>query len=217
MEILTILLFYLDLFGVAVFAITGALAAGRKQMDFFGVIVLAMVTALGGGTIRDLVLGISPVFWASQPVYVLVASLMGIIIFFLVRFYNIPARLILVADAIGLAIFTIIGAERALSIVGIHPGIAIVMGVMTGVVGGIIRDMLSGEIPLILRREIYATASLCGAIAYICISLLLNNQILAIITSIVIILGLRLAAIKWNLALPLHISKEERLNKTPKF
>ena len=207
------LLYVLDLFGVTVFAITGSLAAGRKQMDILGVIVLAMVTALGGGTIRDLVLGISPVFWVSEPIYILVASVTAIIIFFLVRFYTIPAKLLSIADAFGLAIFTIIGAERAMSLLGIHVGIAIVMGVMTGVVGGIIRDMLSGEIPLILRREIYATASLCGAIAYCGIYLLFNNQMLAIITSIVIILGLRLSAIKWNLALPLHISKEERLNK----
>jgi len=203
------LLFFLDLFGVTVFAVTGSLAAGRKHMDLLGVVVLAMVTALGGGTIRDLVLGATPVFWVSAPVYVLVASATAIIIFFIVRVYNMPSKVLVVADAIGLSIFTVIGTQKALDL-ETHVVIAIVMGVMTGVAGGMIRDILSGEIPLILKREIYATASLCGAIAFSVIYIFLLNQNLAIIISIVITLGLRLSAIKWNLSLPLFTSREEK-------
>ncbi|MFC1991107.1 trimeric intracellular cation channel family protein [Chloroflexota bacterium] len=207
------LLYYIDLFGVAVFAITGSLAAGRKRMDFLGVVVLAMVTALGGGTIRDIVLGTRPVFWVSAPIYILVASVTAIIIFFLVRFYRIPYKVLSLADAFGLSVFTVVGTQKALAS-GTHVGIAVVMGVMTGVAGGILRDILSGEIPLILRREIYATASLCGAITFCGIFLALENQTLAIITSIVITLGLRLSAIKWNLSLPVYVSQGEQLNKS---
>ena len=200
------LMHYLDLFGVAVFAVTGSLAAGRKRMDLLGVVVLATVTSLGGGTIRDLVLGARPVFWVSAPVYVLVASAIAIVVFFLVRFYRIPDKMLSVADAFGLSVFTVVGTQKALAL-DTHSGIAVVMGVMTGVVGGMIRDMLSGEIPLILQREIYATASLCGAIAFAVMHTAGLDQNLAIIASIAITLGLRLSAIKWNLSLPLYISR----------
>ena len=202
------LLHYLDLFGVAVFAITGALAAGRKRMDLLGVVVLASVTALGGGTIRDIVLGATPVFWISEPIYVLVASVTAVILFFLVRFWSIPTNVLSIADAFGLAVFTIIGTQKSFAL-GTHAGVAIMMGVMTGVAGGVIRDMLSGEIPLILHCEIYATASLCGAIVFTIILLTLENQVLAIIVSIIITLGLRLAAIRWNLSLPQYVSHKK--------
>ena len=202
------LLYAMDLFGVVVFAITGSLAAGKKRMDLFGVVVLATVTALGGGTLRDLVLGTSPVFWVSAPIYLLVAVATAIVTFFLVRFCGLPLRLLSVADAFGLAVFTVLGTQKALDM-GISPGIAVVMGIMTGVVGGIIRDILSGEIPLILRREIYATASLCGAITFCVISVALQKQGLAAIASVIVTLGLRLSAIKWKMSLPLYISHEE--------
>ncbi len=202
------LLYVMDLFGVAVFAITGSLAAGKKRMDLFGVVVLATVTALGGGTLRDLVLGVSPVFWVSAPIYLLVAVATAIVTFFLVRFCGLPLKLLSVADAFGLAVFTVLGTQKALDM-GISPGIAVVMGIMTGVVGGIIRDILSGEIPLILRREIYATASLCGAITFCFVSIDLQNQGFAAVASVIVTLGLRLSAIKWEMSLPLYISHEE--------
>lgn len=202
------LLYAMDLFGVAVFAITGSLAAGKKRMDLFGVVVLATVTALGGGTLRDLVLGASPVFWVSAPIYLLVAVATAIVTFFLVRFCGLPLKLLSVADAFGLAVFTVLGTQKALDM-GISPGIAVVMGIMTGVVGGIIRDILSGEIPLILRREIYATASLCGAITFCFVEVVLQNQGLAAIASVIVTLALRLSAIKWKMSLPLYISHKE--------
>ncbi len=201
------LLYVMDLFGVAVFAITGSLAAGKKRMDLFGVVVLATVTALGGGTLRDLVLGASPVFWVLAPIYLLVAVATAIVTFFLVRFCGLPLKLLSVADAFGLAVFTVLGTQKTLDM-GISPGIAVVMGIMTGVVGGIVRDILSGEIPLILRREIYATASLCGAITFCLVSFYLKNQALAALTSVIVTLGLRLSAIKWKMSLPLYISHE---------
>ena len=202
------LLYVMDLFGVAVFAITGSLAAGKKHMDLFGVVVLATVTALGGGTIRDLVLGAGPVFWVSAPVYLLVAVATAIITFFLVRFFGLPLKLLSIADAFGLAVFTVLGTQKALDL-GISSGIAVVMGIMTGVVGGMIRDVLSGEIPLILRREIYATASLCGAITFCIISCALRNQSLAAVAAVIVTLALRLSAIKWKMSLPLFISHRD--------
>jgi uncharacterized membrane protein YeiH len=207
------LLHFLDLFGCAVFAITGSLAAERKRMDLLGVLVLAIVTAVGGGTLRDLFLGVTPVFWVAAPIYILVALVTGTIIFILVRFYKIHDKVLSIADAFGLAVFTVVGTQKALAL-GTNLGIAVLMGVMTGVVGGVIRDMLSGEIPLILKKEIYATASLAGAITYCGISLALNNQNLAIITSIIVTLGLRLSAIKWNLSLPSSYVAHEEHSKS---
>jgi len=198
----------MDLFGVAVFAITGSLAAGKKRMDLFGVVVLATVTALGGGTIRDLVLGASPVFWISAPIYLLVAVATAIVTFFLVRFCGLPLKLLSVADAFGLAVFTVLGTQKALDM-DISPGIAVVMGIMTGVVGGMIRDILSDEIPLILRREIYATASLCGAVTFCVVSATLQNQSFAAVAAVIVTLALRLSAIKWKMSLPLFISHED--------
>jgi uncharacterized membrane protein YeiH len=198
----------MDLFGIAVFAITGSLAAGKKHMDLFGVVVLATVTAVGGGTLRDLVLGVSPVFWVSAPIYLLVAVATAIVTFFLVRFYGLPLKLLSVADAFGLAVFTVLGTQKALDM-DISPGIAVVMGVMSGVFGGMIRDVLSGEIPLILRREIYATASLCGAVTFCVVSYAQQNQSLAAIASVIVTLTLRLSAIKWEMSLPLFISHKE--------
>jgi uncharacterized membrane protein YeiH len=202
----------LDLAGVVVFALTGTLAAGRKHMDLFGVLVLAEVTALGGGTLRDLMLNTPSVFWIAEPIYSVLAAATAVVFFFIVRYRDLPLRFLSIADALGLAVFTALGTEKALSL-GTNWFIAIIMGVVTGVVGGIIRDILSGEIPLIFQKEIYATASFCGAIAFAAIYLLLNNIALAIVVSILITLGLRLAAITLKLSLPRYMSYADREKK----
>jgi uncharacterized membrane protein YeiH len=206
------LIYVLDLFGVAVFAVTGSLAAGKKHMDLFGVIVLAIVTALGGGTVRDVIIGAQPVFWIINPAYLLVATTFGLATFFIARFFELPKYLLLTADAFGLAVFTVVGIERALAF-GIPVSISVVMGIMTGVAGGMIRDILSGEIPLILSREIYATASLCGGIVFIVVYMILNQHAPAAFASLAVTLGLRLSAIKWNLSLPIFISHDEKTKK----
>ncbi len=197
-----ILLHILDIFGIAVFAISGALAAGKRRMDLFGVVVLATVTALGGGTLRDIILDVGPVFWVTQPTYLIVAVASAIATFFMVRLFSLPPRLLAIADAVGLAVFTVLGTEKALA-AGMPAVIAVVMGVITGVVGGMIRDVLSGEMPLILRSELYATASLCGAtILTLTISKLQVREI-AVLASLIVTLALRLSAIKWKISLPL--------------
>ena len=202
-----ILLHILDIFGIAVFAISGALAAGKRRMDLFGVVVLAAVTALGGGTLRDIILDVGPVFWVTQPSYLLVAVAAAIATFFTVRLFSLPPRLLSIADAVGLAVFTVLGTEKALA-AGMPAVIAIVMGVITGVVGGMIRDVLSGEMPLILRSELYATASFCGAIILTVTISKLQARETAVLASLIVTLALRLAAIKWKISLPL-MSREK--------
>ena len=156
------MMYYLDILGTTIFAVTGSLAAGRKHLDVFGVVVLSLATALGGGTLRDVALGSLPVFWVADPLYIIAAGVASLATFAVARVHRLPEGLLRVADALGLAVFTVIGAERALA-AGAPYLVAVLMGMVTGVAGGMIRDLLSGEVPLILRREIYATASLCGA------------------------------------------------------
>ena len=161
------LIYVVDLLGVAVFAATGALAAGRKSLDFLGVLVIAAVTAIGGGTIRDLLLDRHPVFWIADPTYLVVILAATAMTLFYVRFYRPPEKALLVADALGLALFTISGARIAEDF---HLGgiIEVFMGTVTGAAGGVLRDVLSADIPIILRSgEIYATAALAGAVVYV--------------------------------------------------
>lgn len=195
------MIFLLDLFGTAVFAASGALAAGRKELDLFGVLVLAIVTAIGGGTLRDLTLGLTPVFWITQPLYVWVASAAGLVTVMLTRTGLLPRRLLPLADALGLATFCVVGAERAAD-AGAGPAIAALMGVMTGVAGGIIRDVLSGEVPHVLRRELYATAAFAGAATTTGLLQTPADPSIAIWCGLVVALALRLAALRWKLSLP---------------
>jgi len=201
-------IYILDLFGVAVFAVTGSLAAGRKRLDLFGVLVVALATALGGGTLRDLILGMRPVFWLADLKYIAVGVAAATLTFILGRFRGMPKGILLTADALGLAVFTVIGADRAMS-ASVAPVIAIIMGVMTAVVGGMIRDILCGEIPMILRREVYATASLCGAVTFVILASLLPEQQFQPLVGIVVTLVIRLAAIRWKLSLPVFAPRGE--------
>jgi uncharacterized membrane protein YeiH len=198
-----------DLFGVAVFAVSGSLAAGRKHMDVFGVIVLGLVTALGGGTLRDALLDSGPVFWVDDPSYLLVAVIFSLLTFIAVRVISIPWRGLLISDAFGLAVFMAIGTAKALAITN-SGSVAIVMGVMTGVAGGMIRDVLSAEVPLVLRREIYATAALCGSLAYVLLIRQGLPDIPCLIFSSAVTLFIRLAAIRWGFSLPVFKSKVDQ-------
>jgi uncharacterized membrane protein YeiH len=196
-------LFYLaDLFGVAVFAVTGALMAGRKSMDLFGVLVIAIVTALGGGTLRDLILDNHPVSWIRNDLYILVASLAAIGTVLWVRMTRpIHEKSLLIADAIGLAVFTVIGCEVALQN-NVPYSTAVIMGLMTGVAGGVMRDVICNEIPLIFQKEIYATACLAGALVFILMRELTTAHWLDTAVAMLTVLVIRLAAIHWHIALP---------------
>jgi len=198
----------LEHFGVSVAAITGVLAARGKQVDLFGVVVLALVTAFGGGTIRDLLLGAHPVFWVAGPEFLLNAVLTAVVVFFLVRFRELPLSVLQVADAFALALFTMIGARKGLAF-AVDPSIAVLMGVMTGVAGGMLRDLLIGEIPLVFRREIYlyATAAFLGASFFVSLTYWWDHARLNMIFGTVVTLLLRLAGIKWRIGLPLFRPK----------
>ena len=158
----------LEHFAVSVSAITGVLAARGKQVVLVGVLVLALVTAFGGGTVRDVLLGNLPVFWMADQGYILNAAATAGIVFFLVRYHELPASVLMVADAFALALFTMVGTRKGLAF-PVAPSIAVLLGVTTGVAGGILRDLLIGEIPLVFRREIYlyATAAFGGAVVFV--------------------------------------------------
>jgi len=201
------MIYTLDLIGTAIFAITGALAAGRKRMDVFGVVVLGCVTALGGGTLRDVILGNYPVFWVSDTTYLKVAVIVAISTFVLVQRWRLPTIFLIYADAVGLAVFTVIGFQKGFIATHVY-SISIVMGVTTGVVGGIIRDVVSAEIPLILRREIYASASLGGGALLALLSYLQLSSFFTLSIAVLTTLVIRLAALHWQLSLPLFKPKE---------
>ncbi|SEA75784.1 Uncharacterized membrane protein YeiH [Desulfuromusa kysingii] len=203
----------LDLIGTAVFAITGALAAGRKRMDVFGVVVLGCVTAIGGGTLRDLILGSRPVFWIEDTMYLAIPVATAIGTFVVARSRRLPEIVILYADAVGLAVFTAIGFQKGFQVTNMY-SIAIVMGMSTGVAGGIIRDVLSGEVPLIFHREIYASASLCGGVLLALLTHLQQPSLFAVSASIMTTLAIRVAALHWNLTLPRFLLEEDRIKAT---
>ncbi len=196
------MIYWLDLVGTAVFAVAGALAGGRKKMDMFGVVVVALATALGGGTIRDAVLGATPVFWVTDPKYVIIGSIAALVTFGAARFVVLPGWLMLTADAFGLAIFTVIGAHRSLVVVGTGAIVAVIMGMMTGVAGGMVRDVLCGEIPLVLRKEVYAIASLLGGAMYAALVAIGLSEPVSMAAAVMVTLCVRMAGIHYNLSLP---------------
>jgi uncharacterized membrane protein YeiH len=202
------LVYYFDLFGTAVFAFSGVLVAGRLRMDAIGVIVLAAVTAVGGGTIRDLLIGARPIFWIQDTTYLWVILGTAAFGMWLARVpRRLPWYVLPVADAFGLALFVVIGAKKAL-LFGTSDMVAVVMGVITGVAGGLIRDVLAREIPMVLQKEIYATACIFGGVLYtISLSLQLAH-IPAMLISMLGVLVVRIVAIFRHLSLPSFALRE---------
>lgn len=195
------LLILLDFWGVVAFAATGALLAGRHTMDVLGGVVLAFVTGIGGGTARDIMLDV-PVFWLHQPRY-LWACLLGFAVVYIAvrRFGEAPRATINAIDSVGLSVFTVLGAQKTMDL-GHLPAIAIIMGMITGCGGGIIRDVLANEIPMILsRKRLYATASLVGAVVFV--ALYPQSPLWATVVGSLTVFGIRLGAIFLNWRLPL--------------
>jgi uncharacterized membrane protein YeiH len=199
----------LDGLGIVVFAVTGALVASRKQMDIVGFALLGIVTGVGGGTLRDLLLGISPVFWVREPTSVLVCAGVAAITFFSAHIPQSRYNLVLWLDAVGLAVFTVTGAETALK-AGVSAPVACVMGVITATFGGIIRDILGGESPIILRREIYVTAALLGAIVLVGLQRLGAPRDIAAAAALASAFALRGAALTWRWSLPRYKPRQAR-------
>ncbi len=190
------------MFGTAIFAISGVLLAGRLKMDPFGVTVLASVTAIGGGTIRDMALGATPVFWIKDTNYIWVIIITCILTMLIVRRpKRVPWWVLPVCDAIGLAVFVGIGVEKALSYQD-SALIAVIMGVITGCGGGIIRDVLAREIPMVLRSEVYATACIVGGVFHTTALAMGYDNSIALLSGVLSTLIIRLGAIRWHLSLP---------------
>ncbi|SEP91897.1 Uncharacterized membrane protein YeiH [Solimonas aquatica] len=199
----------LDFTGVGVFAVSGALAAGARRLDLIGVIVIATVTAVGGGTLRDLLMN-RTVFWFADPAYLIAIFVAAALTMVYVRFRHPPLRQLEIADALGLAMFSISGARIAQN-AGLADLIVVVIAVITGTFGGVVRDVLCNEIPMILRRgKMYASTVIIGASFYVLAPRLGVQSDVAGLAGMALIAALRLAAIVWNLKLPVFDLERHR-------
>ena len=192
---------FLDIIGTMAFAMSGALTAMNKKLDPFGVFIIAFVTAVGGGTLRDIMIGRTPVGWMLDIKYVYVIIVGFILAILFRKKFDRLRKSLFLFDTIGLGVFTLIGLEKGINI-GLHPIICVALGTMTACFGGVIRDILCNEIPVIFRREIYATICILGGIVFFMLRKMnLENDVLHLTTSLFII-SVRLMAVKYRWYLP---------------
>ncbi|MQW46677.1 trimeric intracellular cation channel family protein [Sinorhizobium meliloti] len=192
---------FLDYAGVAIFAATGALSASRKQLDIIGYLFLASATGIGGGTIRDLVLGATPVFWVVNPNFIIVCAAVAVAVFLTSHLLESRYRMLVWLDALGLSAYCVMGAAKGLAATG-SPIVALVTGALTATFGGVLRDLLAGEPSVLLRPEIYVSAALIGAGAFVLASLaglpLVATSALGVITAFAV----RGSALRYGWTLP---------------
>jgi len=201
------LLYWIGLAAVAVNALTGVLDAGRKQMDLVGVVMVGSATALGGGTVRDLLLD-RQVFWIGDQTYLVVALATTLVVFFTVRGLRLPPRLFLIPDAVGLALFPIVGTQVALEWQAPWL-VASLLGVITGVVGGVLRDVLCNEVPLVfVRGELYASAAWAGALTLIGLQTFGVSPVIAAWCGMAVVLAARLLAMAFRITLPTYSERK---------
>jgi len=194
--------YYIDLLGTLVFAVSGALAASDKNMykDIFGVTFTGFVTAVGGGTLRDMILGVRPT-WVVDGNY-LIAITIGVLFAIAFKYYIIKfRRTFFIFDTIGIALYTVVGVQKSLAF-DVSPLAAIIMGMFSAVMGGVIRDTLINEIPLIFKKEIYATACLSGAAIFVVLKFLKVDDNINSFVSVFIIIFIRVISVKYHLTLP---------------
>lgn len=193
-------LYFIDIIGTMVFAISGAITAFEKKLDIFGVSAVAFITAVGGGTLRDLLIGSTPVAWMNNLAYLGVIALgITLAVLFRSRFRKLR-RTFFLFDTIGIAVFTILGLQKALNI-GISPVICIMMGMVSAVFGGVIRDVVCNEIPIIFRKEIYALTCIAGGTIYVALLFAEVDNLLNVIITASFIITFRVLAVvfKWSL------------------
>ncbi|GAA3783772.1 trimeric intracellular cation channel family protein [Corallibacter vietnamensis] len=205
-------MFYtIDILGTIAFAISGVLVAFSKRMDPFGILIIAFVTAVGGGTLRDILIGETPVTWMKNMtyVYVILASTIFAVLFR--RKLDYLRTSLLLFDTIGIGLYTIVGVEKGLN-AELHPIICIALGTMSACFGGVIRDILCNEIPVIFRKEIYATACIIGGLSYFILRKFpLDYNVVFIISGIVVIV-IRLLAVRFKISLPSLYDDDETFN-----
>jgi uncharacterized membrane protein YeiH len=203
----------LDLLGTVAFAISGALSAMNRRLDLFGIFIIAFVTAIGGGTIRDILIGNTPVTWMENTIYIYLIGFITILAIIFRKKLDHLKKSLFLFDSIGLGIFTITGVEIGIQN-DLNPIISITLGTMTGTFGGVVRDILCNEIPVIFRKEIYATACIVGGLAFITFyELGMAQDVIYIITSVTVIV-IRLLVVKFHISLPLfYLSQEDTLQK----
>lgn len=194
--------------GVAVFAAAGALTASRKQLDPVGFVLIAAVTAFGGGTVRDVILG-APVFWLGAPGMVMLAAAVALLVYFTAHLLESRFAILVWSDAVGLGLFAVLGAESAQR-AGASPWVAVLMGTITATFGGILRDIICAEVPLILRREIYATAAALGAALFVLLTDLGIGRDIAISAGALTAFLVRAAAIRHGWSLPVYRARPGR-------
>ncbi len=191
----------IDILGTIAFAISGVLVAMNKRMDPFGVLIIAFVTAVGGGTLRDTLIGQTPVSWMINMTYVYV--ILGATLFAILfkNYINYLRTSLFLFDTIGIGLYTVVGIEKGITI-GLHPIICIALGTMTACFGGVIRDILCNEIPVIFRKEIYATACILGGLTYFLLSEFLSDSNFVFVIAGVVVIVIRLLAVKLKISLP---------------
>ena len=187
--------------GTASFAISGALAALNKRLDVFGVLVLTFATAIGGGTVRDLLIGNTPVAWMKDQQAIMVVFTAYLFTLFFRKYLQFFPRTLAIFDAIGLGFATVVGLQRGLE-AGLNPSVCVALGMVTGCFGGVLRDVLLNEIPLVFRKDIYASASLLGGSLYFVFSAWDLVASAAATLSVMVVVGVRLAAMQWKWDLP---------------
>lgn len=198
--------YVLDILGTIAFAISGALMAMNKKMDPFGVFIIAFVTAVGGGTLRDVLIGRQPVIWMNDITYIFLIGFAVLIAILFRKKLRYLQKSLFLFDTIGLGIFTITGTEIGIN-ANFHPIISIALGTMTACFGGVIRDILCNNIPVLFRKEIYATACIFGSIAFIILYNFNIDQNIVYVTTSLIVISIRLVAVKYHLSLPAFYSK----------
>lgn len=202
--------YVLELLGTGFFAISGALAANDKaEPDWFGASFIGFITSIGGGSLRDILLGSYPLVWIND-INFMYAVIIGVILASV--FFKILIKLrrtFFLFDTVGIAMFTIVGTEKAISL-GVNPVIAAIMGMFSAVMGGVLRDVLTNEVPIIFKKEIYATACLAGAIIYLSLDKIGCERNLNFLASALLIIAIRIIAVKKNLSLPKFIKEKDQ-------
>lgn len=195
------LIYVLDILGTFAFAISGALVASDKKFDLFGVIIIAFVTAVGGGMLRDVLIDAHPINWIGDLNY-LWTILAAVVVTFLFKSKILPLyKTLFLFDTVGISVFTLLGLQKGVSF-DLHPIVALIMGMISAVFGGVLRDVLTNKIPLIFEKEIYASACLAGGLSYLILSNFIANEDINFVISAVVIITIRLLAVKLKLQLP---------------